>query len=416
MELSVTIKTPDCQPYQKWTVLAAGVVLQAVLGGIYAWSAFAPQLNEIHGLSKGQCGAIFGLTIATFALAMIPAGKFMHRFGPRLTAATGSLLFTAGYILASLTQGNFLALLLSYGVVIGVGIGFGYVCPLTTGMKWFPENRGLVTGVAVAGFGGGAIILSSVTEYLLFSLNYSVFEVFRLIGFTFGIPAFIASLFISDPPAETSREPAATEEIQLLPSLLSRTFILVFIAMFAGTFAGLLIIGNLKPMMLDFGLSEFAATLSISLFALGNIAGRVFWGQVHDRYGSRVTILLAKSFFFVTLLLLHAGESEALLLPATLLIGAGFGGCFVIYASTIVTKFGVRLFTGLYPVCFLGYGLAALIGPGIGGRLADSSGTFSSGINLSLAVVLSAIVLILAFYERNRKNEMPQADLAIDND
>jgi OFA family oxalate/formate antiporter-like MFS transporter len=186
--------------------------------------------------------------------------------------------------------------------------------------------------------------------------------------------------------------------------------------MFAGTFAGLLIIGNLKPMMLDFGLSEFAATLSISLFALGNIAGRVFWGQVHDRYGSRVTILLAKSFFFVTLLLLHAGESEALLLPATLLIGAGFGGCFVIYASTIVTKFGVRLFTGLYPVCFLGYGLAALIGPGIGGRLADSSGTFSNGINLSLAVVLSAIVLILAFYERNRENEMPQADLAIDND
>lgn len=395
---------------QKWVVLAAGVVLQAVLGGIYAWSAFVPPLNDA-GLSKGQCGAIFGLTIAVFALAMIPAGKFMQRFGPRITAVIGSLLFTAGYMLASQSEGDFLALLLSYGLIVGTGIGFGYVCPLTTGMKWFPENRGLVTGVAVAGFGGGAIVLSSVAEYLLYSQNYSVFALFRFTGLVFGSLAFIASLFISEPPS-TASQTAPEEKVSLLPNLLSRNFVLTFAAMFAGTFAGLLVIGNLKPMMLEFELTEFYATLSISLFALGNIIGRIFWGQVHDRFGSRTTILISLSFFFLSLLLLQLFKAGTMLLLATQLIGAGFGGCFVVYASTIVEKFGVKMFPRLYPLCFLGYGLAALIGPTVGGWLADNSGSFSSGINLSLATILLATILILVFFEGRVDEDLVEVDLA----
>lgn len=179
-------------PLKKWLVLGAGVVLQAVLGGIYAWSAFVPPLYEQAGLSKGQCGSIFGLAIATFAIAMIPAGKFLQRFGPRLTAAIGSILFGVGYLLASYSNGSFVGLLLSYGLVVGVGIGFGYVCPLTTGMKWFPDNKGLVTGVAVAGFGGGAIILSSVAEHLL----AGKFKVFAALGAQFN-PIFDQIRFFS---------------------------------------------------------------------------------------------------------------------------------------------------------------------------------------------------------------------------
>lgn len=404
-------------PLKKWLVLGAGVVLQAVLGGIYAWSAFVPPLYEQAGLSKGQCGSIFGLAIATFAIAMIPAGKFLQRFGPRLTAAIGSILFGVGYLLASYSNGSFVGLLLSYGLVVGVGIGFGYVCPLTTGMKWFPDNKGLVTGVAVAGFGGGAIILSSVAEHLLYHSHFSIFEVFRFTGVVFGILALIASLFISEP--ERSAGAVETDgSISLKPNLMTGTFALSFLGMFAGTFAGLLIIGNLKPMMLDFGLNEFYATLTISLFAIGNIFGRIFWGQIHDRLGSRNTILISLGFFFVTMLALHVREAESALILATPLIGAGFGGCFVVYASTIVEKFGVKLFARMYPICFLGYGLAALTGPSIGGWLADRSGSFSDGINLSLATILLTIIVIFFSFDRGIDENVDNhdSDLIIDSE
>lgn len=394
---------------QKWLVLTAGVVLQTILGGIYAWSAFVPKLSEAAGLSRGQCGAIFGLTIATFAVSTIPAGHFLQKRGPRLTAIIGSLLFAAGYILASLTSGNFMLMLLSYSLVIGTGIGFGYVCPLTTGMKWFPDNKGLVTGFAVAGFGGGAIILSSLSEYLLSSMNYSVFEVFRFIGLFMGSIAFLSSLFIVEPKQNADQKTSENFE-SLKMHLLTGKFFLVFAGMFAGTFAGLLVIGNLKPMMLDFGLDQHSATMTISLFALGNILGRIFWGQIHDRFGSKTTIMLNVAFFFFSLLLLHANGSELFLMMTTPLIGAGFGGCFVIFASTIVENYGVKLFSKLYPVCFLGYGLAALIGPAIGGWLADTTDSFSSGINLSLATLMTAGTLIFFLFESKEQTDLARID------
>ncbi|MEW6711575.1 MAG: MFS transporter [Candidatus Riflebacteria bacterium] len=391
-------KKPENKGVHRWVVLAACVMLQVVLGGIYAWSSFVPALMEKSGFTAGQCGAVFGLTVAVFAVSLIPAGRFLQIYGPRVTAVTGSLLFGAGYVLASYSAENYLQLLLSYALIVGTGTGFGYVCPLTTGMKWFPDNRGLVTGVSVAGFGGGAIVLSLFAGHLTAVHGFGVFEVFRVTGFLFGSLAFFSSLLIVDP--ENFEQNQQLEKEPIAAYLLQPSFMLILAGMFAGTFAGLTVVGNLKPMMLEFGLTDELATLAISLFALGNIAGRIGWGQIHDRLGSRLTILGAKALLFVSILGLHTPGSEYLLLAAVVFTGAGFGGCFVIYASTIVEKFGVRLFSRLYPVCFLGYGAAALLGPWAGGWIADIYGSFSGAINLAMATVLLATLPILAFFDR----------------
>ncbi|MGM0444517.1 MAG: MFS transporter, partial [Fibrobacterota bacterium] len=150
----------------RWVVLMAGVLLQTAIGGIYAWSAFVPSLVEHHGFSRAQTGLLFGVQVIIFTITTLPAGKLLQKRGPRLTAAIGAVLFGLGYVLASFAGSSFAGLLLSLGVVTGIGIGMVYVCPLTTGMKWFPRNKGMVTGVAVAGFGAGAIALSAVAEYL----------------------------------------------------------------------------------------------------------------------------------------------------------------------------------------------------------------------------------------------------------
>ncbi|MFW5735466.1 MAG: MFS transporter, partial [Oceanidesulfovibrio sp.] len=238
----------------KWIVLAAGVAIQMILGGVYAWSEFVPLLTADYGLNKSQCGLIFGATIAMFTLVMIPAGRILHKFGPRVTASIGAVLFTAGYLLASYSQGDFIMLLICLSGIAGAGIGFGYICPLTVGMKWFPDNKGLVTGVAVAGFGGGAVLLSAVAEHMLVAMSMDVMQVFRFIGIGSGLIAFVSAMLMSVPPTDKDAAAVSNAEPSARGLLLSRNYMLIVLGMFCGTFAGLLVVGNLKPLALSMGL------------------------------------------------------------------------------------------------------------------------------------------------------------------
>ncbi len=378
---------------RRWRVLGAGVLLQLVLGGIYAWSVFVPHLTEEHGLSRGECGLIFGMMIAMFTLAMIPAGRLLKRTGPRCTAGVGALLFGAGYLVASVSGGRLPVLLLGLGLLTGSGIGFGYVCPLTVGMRWFPRNRGLVTGVAVGGFGGGAILLGLLAENLLLERHWPVLAVFRVVGIGLGALAFLGAMGLSEPPEETSTRSKAPHK-PLCPHLASRSFRLAALGMFSGTFAGLLVVGNLSPLLLEHGMSEELAILGVTLYAIGNASGRILWGQVHDRFGARRTIPASLVLLGLALLPFLASLPAEILLGAVLFAGAGFGACFVVYASAIVDRFGVDLFPRLYPVCFLGYGLAALAGPGAGGWIKDATESYNGAVLLSVLIVAGAALLL----------------------
>jgi OFA family oxalate/formate antiporter-like MFS transporter len=380
----------------KWVVLCAGCLFQMTLGGIYAWSEFVPLLTAGYGLTTSQCGLIFGATIAVFTCVMIPAGRFMQKRGARLSALIGAVLFAAGYQVASLSGGAFVPLLLGLSAVTGAGIGFGYICPLTVCMQWFPDKKGLVTGVSVAGFGAGAMLLSLVAEYLLVTRAMDVMHVFRVIGLGSGFIAACSALLLRAPGRDARAAGLRPDDgaLSLPPGLLrSRNFVLLCLGMFCGTFAGLLVVGNLKPIALSLGLGNSAATLAISVFALGNAMGRIGWGQVHDRIGTRRTIVLSQAFLGLSMLLFLLPPAAPLVLAAVLLTGIGFGGCFVVYASSVVDLFGMRLFPRLYPVCFLWYGLAALIGPPLGGMAADATGSYMTSIAVSVLLVLTTAPL-----------------------
>ncbi len=385
----------------KWVVLCAGVMIQMILGGIYAWSEFVPLLTAGYGLSGSQCGLIFGATIAVFTCVMIPAGRLLQRRGVRLTASLGALLFATGYLLASLSQGSFLLLFFSLSLVTGAGIGLGYICPLTVSMQWFPDKKGLVTGVSVAGFGGGAVLLSAMAEHLLVDRAMDVMQVFRFIGLGSGLLALCSALLLREPPRGDKAGSARSAAARSAPAgvLASRSFLLLCLGMFCGTFAGLLVVGNLKPMVLSLGLKNAPATLAISLFALGNAMGRIGWGQAHDRLGTRGAVFLSLAFLGLSLLLFLLPPTPLIVLAAVLLTGIGFGGCFVVYASSVVDLFGMDRFPRLYPICFLWYGLAALIGPPLGGMIADTTGSYGPAIVLSVLLVLTAAPLIWMLFQ-----------------
>jgi len=387
----------------KWIVLGAGCLIQMILGGIYAWSEFVPLLKSVYGLTTSQCGLIFGATIAVFTIVMIPAGRFMQRQGTRVTATIGALLFAAGYVMASLSGGDFLLLLISLSLVTGAGIGFGYICPLTVAMQWFPDKKGFVTGVSVAGFGAGAILLSVVAEHLLVTRGMDVLHVFRFIGLGCGLVAICSALLLREPPrgSRTAIQRTSARRVQApTGALTSRNFLLLCLGMFCGTFAGLLVVGNLKPMALSLGLGSSTATVAISVFALGNAMGRIGWGQVHDRLGSRLTIFFSQAFLALSMMLFLLPPVPALVFAAVLLTGIGFGGCFVVYASSVVEMFGIGLFPRLYPICFLWYGLAALIGPSLGGIIADATGSYGISIVMSVLFVLTTVLLTWILFQR----------------
>lgn len=371
----------------KWVVLFAGIIIQTVLGGIYAWSTFVPELVEKYALTKAQCGFIFGLKIGVFTLAMILAGWVFTKRGPRFTAIIGSLLYMSGFFLAFLSKGNYIYLLLSFGIVTGSGIGFGYVCPLATGMKWFPEKKGLITGISVAGFGGGAVLFSYFAQHF-FSQGLDVLELFRYISLGFGTLILIASMFLSEPDFEQDKvgEPVSMSAVYTAP------FIISFLCIFAGTFSGLLVIGNLVPMVVKAGLSAEHTAMAISVFALGNAIGRVFWGFAFDRLSFKsIPISLFCSALFL-LIFIFPVPSWALLIGAGLL-GFGFGSNFVIYAATISRFFGTNSFSRIYPLCFLGYGIAGLTGPGVGGAIFDKFSSYSYAIYLSIGITMIAFII-----------------------
>jgi OFA family oxalate/formate antiporter-like MFS transporter len=372
----------------KYAILLASVLIQICLGGVYAWSALVPAMEQSLGLSVAQTQIIFGCLFGAFTCSMVLAGKLLDRLGPRVLASVGGVLFGAGYLIASYSGGSFVVMLLGISLLVGTATGAGYVCPLATGMKWFPRHKGLVTGVSMAGFGGGAVLLSTLAEYLL-SGGVPVLVVFRWIGLGYGVALLAAASLLRFPPA------AGTARVRPAPALRSLTrdpfFLTLVLGMFCGTFAGMLVIGNLKPIALSAGIATVPATAAISVFAIGNAAGRITWGWISDWTDERM-IPVKLAVLAAPLALLAWVRSPNLFILLSFAIGFGFGACFVVYAAQVAARYGSERVGGVYPIVFLAYGLAGIIGPPIGGWLYDTTDSYTPAIILSCGVVATGIL------------------------
>lgn len=356
---------------KRWIALLASILMQTCLGMVYAWSTFVPGLQREHGISAGQSGLIFGLCIASFTVSMVFGGRLQQKFGPRRIGAIGGALFLAGYTLGAFSSGNVPVLLAGFGLLAGAGIGFSYVCPLATGIKWFPNQKGLITGLAVAGFGLGGVFFAKAGQHMM-NAGMPVLDILQRIGWVVGatVIACSALLFV---PEQTTGAPGSQATHSLRSVLKNPRFRVLFWQMFCGTFGGLLIIGNLKSIGMTRGLTADAAVQAIMLFAVGNALGRILWGLWYDRFGPAA--------ISVCILLLGAGAALMGLHPvpwsfytATLIAAFAFGGCFVLFAARVADEFGAHRISEIYPLVFLGYGIAGLAGPPAGGWMLARAG------------------------------------------
>lgn len=381
---------------KKYFSLAAAIISMICLGGMYSWSIYVAPLKAQYGLTTAQTQWIFSITVAVFTLMMVGAGRLQHAYGPKRLVLAGAGLFGAGYWLAAWSNGQFLLLVLGIGVLSGAGIGMAYLAALSTPVQWFPRQKGLITGIAAAGFGGGAVVCSMLVERLLVA-GMPVEKIFGVIGSSYGLVLACAALGFAVPPDRQQPLPE-NQALPLARVMRDRRLWTLCAGMFTGTCAGLLAIGNLKPMGLASGASESAATLGISLFALGNAIGRVGWGRLADRIkGPRILAGSLLALALSVILLLPGAGHDGVFAVLALLIGMNFGANFVLYAAEVLRLYGARHFGQIYPLVFLSYGVAGIFGPLLGGRLFDSMRTYAVAILLAALLCAGGAGIILLF-------------------
>jgi OFA family oxalate/formate antiporter-like MFS transporter len=384
------------------SVLAASVLMMVCLGGVYAWSTFVTPLKSMYGLTTTQTQLIFGITFAVFTCITIPAGRLQDRYGPKLTAALSGLFLGLGYLVSSCSNGTFSLLFMGYGILGGMGIGFGYVCSISTCVKWFPEHKGLITGVVVAGYGSGAIVLSNAAAYLL-GHGTDVLQIFRMVAIVYGAVIITCAMALVSPDKVSPDK--AVKRIPVMSLMKQRPFQLLALGMFTGSFSGMMVAGNIKPIGLAGGLGAVVANLAISTFAVGNALGRVSWGWISDRVGKTA---IPASLLFISLImttLIPAGSSSIAFVIISAVVAFGLGGCMVIYAAQVAAMYGTDAVASVYPIVMLFYGLAGITGPGVGGWLFDSTGSYTASILLASAVTAVGFIGALILQRKGRDSE-----------
>jgi MFS transporter, OFA family, oxalate/formate antiporter len=373
-------------------------------GAVYAWSIFVAPLQSEYGFTTTQTQIVYGLIIGIFTLSMLVVNKVLRKFGPRVTALTGAVLFFAGYMVASFSNGNFWLLVLGMSVLSGTGMAFGYVTVLNNLVKWFPRHQGLSTGVAVSGFGGGAILLSRIAQPLMAG-GWHVLDIFRTVGLIYSV-LFVAGSLLLNSPA-WFKAGAVESRVETGKLLRDRRFWVLFYVFFAGTFAGLLFNGNLKPIGQSFGVSGEAAILAISLFSVGNAAGRILWGQIHDMIGGRKAVITALSLLslMMILIMVFSGSNLSFMIMAFIL-GLNFGSNFVTYAADCCQIWGVAKLDIIYPAVSIAYGIAGITGPIAGGLIRDMTGTYNAGILVGTVVCLSGAAVYALFGHQSHKHSL----------
>jgi len=384
----------------RWSVVAGALLIQLALGAIYAWSVFVNPLKEAYSFSTTETQIIFSLALASFAVTMIFAGRWQDRKGPKIVATAGGIIFGLGFVLGGLSQGNFLFMALGIGLVGGIGLGLSYVCPIAACIKFFPDKRGMITGIAVAGFGAGAWVFAKVAESWISTIG--VLNTFLWLGGTFIAMCVIGAQLLNNPPAgfkpKGYKAPVAKakskQDFEWREMLKMRQFWLLWTTYMFGAMAGLMVIGNLKPFGVFSGLSPEVAGAAVGILALFNGAGRITWGALSDKLGRNKSLISMFVLQGIMMLgLMQMGSTELLLAIAAAWVGFNYGGLFALYPSATADYFGTKNVGINYGLVFTSYGVAGIVGPILGGAVFDATGSYLWAFIPAGAVCLIAAVL-----------------------
>ena len=424
----------------RWLIVVGAILIQLALGAIYAWSVFTARLIDAAGpyaFTASQTAWVFSAGLATFAIVMVLAGRILPHVGPRRLTVAGGLLLGIGNLLCGIFGDSFLVQWRGLGGIGGAGIGLAYVVPSSVCVKWFPDKKGLITGLAVAGFGFGATIWVKLAGSwfggLLNTTNVfglpDVQSVFVIYGFALAALVLLGSLVMVNPPDDyvpAGWTPPVTEHndhegaVDFRARDMLRTpqfYMLWSVFMFAGI-SGLMVIYCIKLFGIDAlehhgvtGASAITGT-AMAWYAIFNGVGRIAWGSISDRIGRKTTITLMAALQGVTMLITyHAFISFGLaygFVVVAALIGFNYGGSFALFPAITADYFGNRNVGSNYGWMFTAYGVAGLAGPLLAGYFKDAAqGASQPEVWMTPFVIAGSVCLVgavvMAFTTRPKR-------------
>jgi len=385
----------------RWLPVVGGILMNLALGSLYAWSVFVQPLEREFGWRRADTSWVYTIAIVTFALTFVVAGRIQDLKGPKICALLGGLLVSGGFFLSSYT-GSLLHLYVTFGVIVGLGNGFGYATPIPVASKWFPDKRGLVVGLMVGGYGAGSALLGPLAIRLISSVGWR--PTFQILGAVFFVMTMIGTALLKNPPSGyrppnwqppsgvVTKVDYSTREMLATP-----TFYLMWVAYCLGTTAGQMAISQLVPFAGSAGLGALASTLVLPVSASGNAGGRILSGWMSDRFGrlpALKTMILISAVAMPALVLWR--QQPALFFVLVAIVYWCYGTQLSVFASTTADFYGTRNLGLNYGVLFTAWGAAGILGPAIAGRAFDRFGDYRVAFFTAGVLALVALASLAA--------------------
>ena len=402
LDKSATIARPG---YSKWLIPPAALCVHLSIGQVYAFSVFKTSLVENFHSSQTAVAAIFSIAIVMLGLSAAVLGTWVERVGPRMAMVAAAVCWSSGFLIGSLgiSMGSLPLLYLGYGVVGGIGLGIGYISPVSTLIKWFPDRPGLATGMAIMGFGGGALIASPASNRLL-NIYDSGFDpttkgavasggalsaTFLTLGLIYLVFMLIGAALVRVPRGhgndDSSVQQTGTNGALVRASEAIRTpqFALLWLVLFCNVTAGIGILEQAAPMIQDFFRSGSGSSVNaaeaggfVGILSLANMAGRFVWSSLSDVIGRRATYMIYLGIGLVLYVLLATvgQQSTAIFVILAAVIISYYGGGFSTVPAYLKDLFGTLEVGAIHGRLLTAWAAAGVAGPLIVNGFLDAAG------------------------------------------
>ncbi len=397
----------------RWVILAASCLINLCIGSVYAWSVFASPMAEYLSQTTGvaltaaDLAIVFTVANLLGPITMISGGRINDTLGPKMVLLAGGIMFGAGLLLAGFAKSVGM-LILGYGIISGLGLGFAYGCTISNSVKFFPDKRGLIGGITTACYGLSSVILPPIATALIGAFGIS--NTFKILGIAFGIIVCGASLFVKkcpenyqpdgwNPPQQAAGVAAVDKDWREM--LKSPIFYVMIAILVCGAFCGLMCTSQAAPIAQNMiGMTGAAAATAVSVLALFNAAGRIAAGHISDRIGRIHTISLACIVAILGLMCLYfsGGQTYVKFYIGISLVGMAFGAFMGVFPGFTADRFGTKNNSVNYGIMFIGFAAAGYFGPAAMKKIYNTSGSYQQAFLVAAAI--GAVGFVLTFLYR----------------